>query len=94
MQFSAFAYLASAIAATFGVTIESILIDISTIKERLTSLDGAINAYPMTSESMDDAVVSPLGRVQAENGWVTRWFREYTITQRIRAQPLSRPSRT
>ncbi|KXN87648.1 hypothetical protein AN958_08352 [Leucoagaricus sp. SymC.cos] len=51
MQFSAFTYLASAIAATIGVSIESILVDITNIRERVTSLIGAINNYPATCGS-------------------------------------------
>ncbi|KAF5350638.1 hypothetical protein D9756_008484 [Leucocoprinus leucothites] len=56
MQFSAFSYLASAIAATLGVSIESVLVDISNIKRQVTNLDSAINAYTRGCGATDSAI--------------------------------------
>jgi hypothetical protein len=58
MQLRMFSFLASAIAATFGASIESVLIDISIIKQRVSSLYSALNAYPMTCGSTASAAVS------------------------------------
>ncbi|KAJ3567596.1 hypothetical protein NP233_g6261 [Leucocoprinus birnbaumii] len=56
MQGSPFSFLASAIAATLGVSIESILVDISEIKRRVASLDAAINTCSTFCETGDSTI--------------------------------------
>jgi hypothetical protein len=57
MQLKSLLYLASAVAIALCATVDDVLADLANVQTQVTALDNAVNAFPDTGGSLNDALV-------------------------------------